>query len=359
MHRIEKFTLTRFVVDLDRTIGDSQISTESLWIGVLELEDNLGHVGTGFFHAVDRPLPSLVELEHTFEHELGTDLIGANPFAWVNEIRRPRGGNLRPCIFHPSVEQAMWDLQGQILELPLHRLLGSQRDKVRAYASGLEYHLEDDEVSAFYAGAKAAGFSAYKVKVGHPELDRDIRRLKLVQDVVGSDGLLMADANEAWSPKEAVRRLHAFRDAGISLYWIEDPCLRHDFDGLRSVSRATPFTLVNGGEYLDLAGKRHLIEQRAVDIVNVHGSINDAMRIGWLAAEHGLPVTVGNSDFEIGVHLAAALPEVEWLEYSFLPYEHLLAEPIRFEDGYALLPDAPGHGLRLSASARKEHARPK
>ncbi len=358
LHRIEKYALTRFMVELDRTIGDSQISSNQLSIGVLELEDDLGHVGTGFFHTVAEPLPSLVELEVRFQRELADDLIGADPFSWAHRLERPRGGNIRQSIFYPSVEQAVWDLQGQILEMPLHRLLGSRRDRVPAYASGLEFHLDDDAVSAFYANARAAGFSAFKIKVGHPELDWDIHRLQLVKDTVGSDCQLMADANEAWSPKEAIRRLHAYRESGIDLYWIEDPCLRDDFEGLRAISRAVPFTLVNSGEYLNLSGKRQLIENRAVDVLNIHGSINDALKIGWFAAEHGIPVALGNSNFEIGVHVAAALPEVTWLEYSFLSYNHLLETPIQFRDGYALLPERPGHGLRLDESARSEFARP-
>ena len=131
----------------------------------------------------------------------------------------------------------MWDLQGQILDLPLYKLLGGSRQRVPAYAVVSSSISPMTQVAAFYAGASAAGFSTFKVKVGHPDLDRDIRRLRLVQEVVGAECLLMADANEAWAPKEAIRRLHAFHDAGVPLYWIEDPCLRDDFDGLRSISQ--------------------------------------------------------------------------------------------------------------------------
>ncbi|HEX3088542.1 MAG TPA: mandelate racemase/muconate lactonizing enzyme family protein [Ilumatobacteraceae bacterium] len=354
MHGIQKFALTRFDVDLDRIIGDSQVSTACLSLGVLELEDDDGNVGTGFFHSVTEPLPSLGALQERFHRELGEQIIGASPFAWVNRLARPRGGRIRTSVFSPSVEQAMWDLQGQILGLPLYRLLGGEQRKVRAYASGLEFHLTDEQVVEFYASARRSGFSAFKVKVGHPDLAWDLRRLKLVQDTVGHDCVLMADANEAWAPKEAIRRLHAFHDAGVSLYWIEDPCLRDDFDGLRSISQAVPHVLVNAGEYLDLSGKRRLIEERAVDVLNVHASISEALKLAWLAGEHGLPVAVGNTNFEIGVHIAAALPEVTWLEYSFLSYNHLLETPIEFCDGYAVAPDRPGHGLRLAESARGE-----
>ena len=358
MHRIQRFDLTRFDVELDRVIGDSQLSTGRLSIGVLELEDGDGHVGTGFFHSVTDPLPPLSELQARFAYELAERVTGASPFAWVNRLERPRGGRITTSLFSPSVEQAMWDLQGQILGLPLYRLLGGERQRVPAYASGLEFHLPDEQVANFYAHARAAGFSTFKVKVGHPDVVWDIRRLRLVQETVGRECLLMADANEAWAPKEAIRRLRAFHDAGVSLYWIEDPCLRDDFDGLRSISRAVPDVLVNAGEYLTLSGKRELLERGAVDVLNIHGSIGDAMKVGWLAAEHGIPIAVGNTNFEIGVHVAAALPEVTWLEYSFLSYNHLLETPIEFCDGYALVPDRPGHGLRLADVARSEFARP-
>ncbi len=115
---------------------------------------------------------------------------------------------------------------------------------------------------------------------------------------------------------------------------------------------------VNSGEYLDLRGKRRLIEARGVDILNVHGNISDVMRAGWLAAEHGIPVSLGNTMLEVGVHLAAALPEVDWLEYSFQNYNHLVEQPIEMRDGYAIAPERPGHGLVLSESARREHACP-
>ena len=119
-----------------------------------------------------------------------------------------------------------------------------------------------------------------------------------------------------------------------------------------------PFTHINSGEYLDLRGKRLLMEARAVDYLNCHGTVNDTLRAAWLAAEYGLPVSLGNTPFELGVHLAAALPEANWIEYSFQDYNQIVAEPVRFEGGYAIAPDRPGHGLTLSDAARTEYARP-
>lgn len=122
---------------------------------------------------------------------------------------------------------------------------------------------------------------------------------------------------------------------------------------------ASPRTMINSGEYLDAAGKRLLMLAGATDMLNVHGQVTDIMRIGWLAAELGVPVTLGNTFLEFGVHMACALPEVEWLEYSFQNLDHLVEEPIAIVDGWITAPERPGHGLVLSETARREWARPK
>ena len=67
----------------------------------------------------------------------------------------------------------------------------------------------------------------------------------------------------------------------------------------------------------------------------------EVMRIGWLAAEHGIPVSLGNSFLEIGVNMAIALPEVEWLEYSFQNFDHLVEQPFEIRDGYPMRRSGP------------------
>ena len=168
----------------------------------------------------------------------------------------------------------------------------------------------------------------------------------------------MIDANEAWGAKEALVKLEAIRKAGFELLWVEDPILRNDFEGLRLLRESVPWTLINSGEYLDAAGKRQLMLAGGTDILNVHGQVTDVMRIGWLAAELGIPVSLGNTFLEVGVHMACALPEVEWLEYSFQNFDHLVEQPMEIRDGWIYAPDRPGHGLVLSETARREWSRP-
>jgi L-alanine-DL-glutamate epimerase-like enolase superfamily enzyme len=357
---IEDYRLTRFTFPRDRVIGDSQLHVDTIYMAVLELFDSQGRMGTGFMGSLLHPLPALDELYRLFETEIRAGFIGQDPFCLTHRLQRPRGGNIRalPYAIDEAIDQAAWDLVAQAHGMPLYRLLGGSSNRVPAYASGLEFHLNDADMTDLFGKAAAMGFRAFKAKIGHPDVEWDIHRLRLLRKTVGERATLMIDANEAWSPPEAIRRLHAYQRAGIQFLWIEDPCLRHDFEGLREVSRAVPFALLNTGEYLGLSDKRRLMEARAVDILNIHGHFTNSMRAAWLAGEYGLPVSIGNTMFELGVHVAAAVPGTPWMEYSFHNWNFLLEAPIGLEDGYALAPEVPGHGIRISEQARQQYAQP-
>ncbi|KJF72721.1 mandelate racemase/muconate lactonizing enzyme family protein [Agrobacterium arsenijevicii] len=358
---ISQFRITRFQFARDRVIGDSQVRADDANIAALELVSENGEVGLGFIQTLFHPLPDQNEIEAVFENEVWPTLKGNKAIALVHRVNRPRGGNQRAYSlpFHEAIQVALWDLAAKQAGMPLHQLLGSRRERVRAYASGLDFHLSDDAFCALFSHAASLGYTTFKIKVGHPDFTRDLRRLDLLRKVVPEGSQVMIDPNEAWNSKEALVKLTAIRDAGHDLLWVEDPILRHDFEGLRTLRHAVNWTQINSGEYLDLAGKRVLLDNHGTDILNVHGQVTDVMRIGWLAAEMGVPISLGNTFLEVGVHMAAALPEVEWLEYSFQNFDHLVETPIEIRDGYAYAPNRPGHGLVLAEEARREWARPK
>jgi L-alanine-DL-glutamate epimerase-like enolase superfamily enzyme len=358
--RISDYRITRFQFARDRVIGDSQVRADEANIAALELLDEQGNSGLGFVQVLFNTIPALPEINRVFEAEVWPGLKGELPLAIAHRVSRPRGGNQRAFTlpFHEAVQVAVWDLAAKQQRLPLHKLLGARRDKVAAYASGLDFHLSDKEFVELFKRADALGYRAFKIKVGHPDFERDLHRLELVTKAVRSGAQFMIDANEAWGAKEAIVKLEAIRRAGYDLLWVEDPILRLDFEGLRLLRESVPWTLINSGEYLDAAGKRQLMLAGGTDILNVHGQVTDVMRVGWLAAELGIPVSLGNTFLEVGVHMACALPEVEWLEYSFQNFEHLVEQPMEIRDGWIHAPDRPGHGLVLSEAARREWARP-
>lgn len=358
--RLLTYRITRFQFARDRVIGDSQVQADDVNIAALELVGDNGMSGLGFVQTLFAPLPDQAEIERIFAAEVWPSLEGQSPAALVHRVDRPRGGNQRAFSlpFHEALQVALWDLAAKQAGLPLWQLLGGTRDRVRAYASGLDFHLDDDAFVELFAHADALGYTAFKIKVGHPDFARDLHRIELLKKTVRPGSQIMIDANEAWGAKEALVKLEAIRQAGHDLLWVEDPILRNDFNGLCLLRHGAPWTLINSGEYLDAGGKRALLEAGGTDILNVHGQVTDVMRIGWLAAEKGIPVTVGNTFLEAGVHVAVALPEVEWLEYSFQNLDHLVEEPVEIREGYAYAPDRPGHGLVLSETARRDWARP-
>ena len=205
------------------------------------------------------------------------------------------------------------------------------------------FHLSDADYVEFFGQADSLGYSAFKIKVGHPDFERDLRRLDLLTKTVRPGALVMIDANEAWGAKEALVKLSAIRDAGFKLTLGRRPDPAQRFRGSAPAApRRRRGLSINSGEYLDAAGKRQLLLAGGTDILNVHGQVTDVMRIGWLAAELGVPVSLGNTFLEFGVHMACALPEVEWLEYSFQNFDHLVEQPMEIRDGWIHAPDRPG-----------------
>ena len=211
--RIASFQITRFQFARDRVIGDSQVRADEANVASLELLDEKGNRGLGFVQVLFSRLPALEEIIRIFEAEVWPGLVGQFPLAIANRVSRPRGGNQRAFSlpFHEAVQVAVWDLAAKQQNLPLHTLLGSRRDKVRAYASGLDFHLSDEEFVGLFKIADSLGYRAFKIKVGHVDFERDLHRLDLVAKAVRPGAQFMVDANEAWGAKEAVVKLEVIR----------------------------------------------------------------------------------------------------------------------------------------------------
>src|SRR5581483_5965599 len=340
-------------------IGDSQVRSAEVHVAAVELIDGAGRVGLGFAQSLFTPLPELAEIERCFREEAWPALEGRSPVNLALAVSRARGGNLRRMTlpFEEALQHAIWDLFDQQEEQPLWRLLGAERDSVPVYASGLDFHLSDHQFTELFGRAADQGFRGFTIKVGHPDIERDLHRLELLRQATGGRGPVMIDANEAWTAQQAVAALRTFERAGHSVSWVEDPVPRDDIDGLRML-RHLGLTRVNSGEYLDLSGKRRLLEARACDMLNVHGQVGEVMRVGWLANECNVEVTLGNTFLEVGVNMALALPDVRWLEYSFQNFDPLVEEPFVITDGLIRGKDAPGHGLKLRREIREKHGRP-
>ena len=358
--QIVDFRITRFQFPRDRVIGDSQVRADEVHLATIELIGERGETGLGFMQSLFHPLPAEKEIERTFREECWPSIEGQHVEALAHAVRRPRGGNVRRLglPFEEALQHAIWDLFAKSVRMPLWKLLGAQRREVNAYASGLDFHLSDEEFERLFAQAAAQGFRAFKIKVGHPG-DRarppsprhpeEGRRPRRAGDGGRQRGL-DAQGGGPQSDAHAARRSRHLLDRG------SDPARR--LRGLKLIQDQCGPTLVNAGEYLDVSGKRKLLEARVCDLLNVHGQVTDVMRIGWLAADMGATISMGNTFLEVGVNMALALPGVEWLEYSFQNFEHLVEQPYQIRDGRIFGSEAPGHGLVVSELARRTWHRP-
>lgn len=357
---IVDFKISRFQFARDRVIGDSQIAAHEVYAASLELVCGDGTTGLGFVNTVMTNLPDEAEMARVFAQEAWGELEGQSPAAVANRQLMRRGGNRRKMSlpFEEAIQQAVWDLHAKLLGMPLWMLLGGTKEKVRVYASGLDFHLSDDDYCAIFARAAQDGHTAFKIKVGHPDVERDIHRLDLLKNTVGAKAVVMVDANEAWTAKQALRTLDLFRKAGHDIYWAEDPIPRDDIPGLNWLRRSCGSTYLNTGEYLDVPGKRALIDAGAADIINVGSHIADVMRLAWYAADKNVSLALGNTFLEVGVNLALAIPEVGWLEYSYQNLDHLVDKTFQIRDGHIFGAKEPGHGLTLSDEARERWRRP-
>lgn len=359
--QLKSYKIVRFEFLRDRIIGDSQVEFDSFHCLSLELTDGNGKTGLGFVHSLKGPLPPLDELEHTFGKFVWALIDGQVPASLLEAVTWPDHEVVKSDFygFGEALQVALWDLSAQQAELPLAQYLGADRESIPAYASGLDFHLPDEQFVELFASAADAGFRAFKIKVGHDDPNWDIHRLDLLRKTLGTDVGVMIDANEAWSLTQAHQRLTLFKDAGYDLIWAEDPICRHDTTGLKQLSKECPWLQINSGEYLDVAGRTQLISQNGADIYNLHARVGETMFLGRLASQLGKPVALGNTTLETGVHTACALSNAQWFEYSFQNYDHLVDEPIRIVDGYAHVPERPGIGFSLAEEARKSWAQPK
>ncbi|MGC8780931.1 MAG: mandelate racemase/muconate lactonizing enzyme family protein [Anaerolineae bacterium] len=249
-----------------------------------------------------------------------------------------------------AIDVALWDLKARANNEPLWKTLGASTRRVKAYASGIDMPLSDAELRAYYESMARKGIAAGKLKVGL-DRDMDLRRLQIMHDALATSGkkpVLTIDANEYWSPKQAIRHIRFFEEH-FDLTWVEEPARRWDYLGLRRVSRAIRAAVATGENLDEIGDFLPLIANEAVDIVEVGmgtGGITGAMQVADMAYGFELPVAMMNSPANLMAHLAAVLPNHMMMEVVAAGRDMGMSlVDNRIEDGWIVLGDAPGLGI--------------
>lgn len=301
----------------------------------------------------------LFEIDGIVHQEIAPRLVGQDAFAiekcW--ELARPATFNILRdrrlgLVACAGVDTAIWDAIGKALGQPLWRLWGGYRQAVPMICIGGYYGPEAD-IAAEVADLRERGLAGMKFKVGGLSPEEDAKRFKAAREAAGPDFVLAADANQGWSPRQAIDFARAVD--GLDLYWFEEPC-RWDNDrrGMRDVRLAAGVRVCAGQTEFSAGGCRDLMVEGAIDVCNFDaswsGGPTEWRRVAAMAAV--FDVAMGHHEEpQVSSHLLASIPHGTFVE-CFHPdrdpvWWNLVANRPALVDGMLTLTDAPGLGWEL------------
>ena len=133
---------------------------------------------------------------------------------WILGLQTGEQGPLAQCI--AGLEIALCDIEGKQKNLPIWKLFGGNTDSVSTYASGIN----PTNPGSLVSDSIAAGYDSFKLKIGFGD-ELDIRNLTIVRQLIGNNGNLLADANQAWGANEIINKLTILEP--FNLKWLEEP----------------------------------------------------------------------------------------------------------------------------------------
>jgi L-alanine-DL-glutamate epimerase-like enolase superfamily enzyme len=302
---------------------------------------------------------SLASAAHLIRDGFTPLLIGRDPTD-IYELRR----SMRRLAIHnegarASVEMALVDIAARAAGMPLYRFYGGRS---RPAVPTIWHVSGGDPASNAENAARAVredGYRIVKVKVGG-DVDIDIAKVEAVRQAVGTDVMLLPDANQGWDVASALRFSHGVVDARPD--FIEQPVHESDILGMARVN-AGPIPVAGDEGVFDAAALRTHLEMGAVSAVvaklmKAAGPIGvrevfavaDAAGIGVHFAGMAGETSVGAAH---AIHLALALPNLRY-GAGICPYYlagDVVTEPVVATGGMLRPPDGPGLGLDLDETS--------
>jgi len=252
-----------------------------------------------------------------------------------------------------AVDMALWDLYGQLYQIPVYKLMGGARKKI---TTDITISVNDpDTMVRDSLIALERGYDCLKMKVGvNPELD--VARLKAVRQAVGSDITIRIDANQAWNPKQAVRILNAMQEQGLQIELVEQPVSAHDLEGMKYVTDRSFVPVLADESLYSPADAATILRMGAADLLNIKlmkcGGLYNALKICTMAEVYGVECMIGcmleaKISVNAAVHLACArkvITKVD-LDGPVLCSEDPILGGAVFNEKDITVSDAPGLGI--------------
>jgi L-alanine-DL-glutamate epimerase-like enolase superfamily enzyme len=266
-----------------------------------------------------------------------------------------------------ALDCALYDLAAREAGQPLYQYLGGTVDEVRTdmTLSTVSHRSDLDERLRSAAEFVDAGFRTLKIKVGGG--GDDVETLIEIRRAVGPDVRLRADANQGWSPSQAVSIIRSLEDAHVGLELVEQPTPRADVEGLALVTSQVQTTIMADESVWTCRDLREIVRVRAADAVNIKlakcGGIRVGLELLELARESGIDAIVGcMAESHVGISAAAALATLAKgaaksesmthdLDGGLLLTESPVDGGVHYDGDRVLLGDALGTGVVRMESA--------
>lgn len=252
-----------------------------------------------------------------------------------------------------AVDMAVYDLMAKDCGKPLYKFLGGYRDSVE---TDLTISInEPDEMCEDAINAKEQGFNVLKLKVGI-DFEKDIQRVLAIRKAVGNQIKLRLDANQGWTPKEAVRVIRSLEDRGMNIELVEQPVKASDFKGMKYVTDNVSTPIMADESLFSPEDALLLLQMKAADLLNIKlmkcGGIYNALKINAIAESYGIECMLGSMieskiSLTAATHLAAAKKNITRvdLDAAILLAEDPVLGGFRKQIPFFYPGDAPGLGI--------------
>lgn len=253
-----------------------------------------------------------------------------------------------------AADMALWDLYGQLYNIPVYKLMGGARKSI---ITDITISVnEPDEMVRDAQDAIERGYDCLKVKVGK-EPEKDIARLSAIRSVVPKETCIRIDANQGWTPKEAVRILNGMQEKGLDIEFVEQPVKAHDLEGLKYVTERSYVPVLADESVFSAADALKIMQMRAADLVNIKlmkcGGLYNALKIASAAEVYGVECMIGcmleaKISVNAAVHLACAKQIITKIDLDgpVLCSEDPILGGAVFDEKIITVSDEPGLGIK-------------
>ncbi len=306
--------------------------------------------------------------------EIGRYLVGRDPFnvkhftsMVFNDFAGRRGSMDLYCALS-GVEQALWDICGKRLDVPVYKLLGGAcRPKIRVYANGwykdarLPEEYAERAVETVKLGFNALKFDPFqgpwRFFIDKRDEQAAVDVVRAVREAVGLEVDLLVEVHRRLASMHAIHVAKQIEE--FNPFWYEEPVPSENIAALSEVKEHVDIPVVTGEALYTKSDFREVFERRAADIINPDvcncGGILELKEIAAMAEPYYVAVSPHNyNSTTVGlastVQVSACISNFIITEY-FINFEEvgkkILEEPLKLENSYIELPDGPGLGVEL------------